>query len=281
MVSGIRDNKWNTPYWDNVDSVQRVLSQEAKDEKIQLFMKYFDAKTNEKIREMEQAFGKLIDMVDSVLAVHLLKMPAAIKRMKLKDFLVTGGTDQVAAAAVMADYPEEGVIATLAIKTRKTKAKALLASNSKVEPAESKRKAKSATAKYHTLPKIPQTKPKPASFSNCDKKMLLTSSPILSTKKTSVLQGAAPKRPSVGDKKSGQKAQKCSYLSPASVDKSLPFIKIPLADGQVISAVGDEVNNIDVQSLDPHALQGIQLLVTRLTALCEKAQDRSIHANSI
>ncbi|XP_078399094.1 borealin-2-like [Cetorhinus maximus] len=107
----------------------------------------------------------------------------------------------------------------------------------------------------------------------------LCSGPILRTKAASV-QGAASKKSSVSDKKSGRKVQKFSYPS-ASVDKALPFIKIPLADGQAISAVGEEVNNIDVQSLDPHALQGIQLLVTRLTALCEKAKNSAKHANSL
>ncbi|XP_078066962.1 borealin-2-like [Mustelus asterias] len=147
-----------------------------------------------------------------------------------------------------------------------------------MEHSESKCKARLTTAKYCTVPKVPQTKPKSSSFSN-DKEMVFTSGPILCTKKPSS-QGAESKKPSVGDKKSGRKVQKFSYPS-ASVDKMLPFIKIPLADGQAISAVGEEVNNIDVQSLDPHALQGIQLLVTRLTALCEKAKNSAKHANSL
>ncbi|XP_032892298.1 borealin-2-like isoform X1 [Amblyraja radiata] len=109
--------------WDTEGTItQTTLPQEIKDEKIQLFMKYFDAKANEKMREMEQACGKLIDMVDNVLAVYLLKMPAAIKRMKLRDFLATGGTDHVSTAAVMADLPDEGMMAELASKaTRKGK----------------------------------------------------------------------------------------------------------------------------------------------------------------
>ncbi|XP_038662576.1 borealin-2-like isoform X2 [Scyliorhinus canicula] len=233
-------------------------------------------KANEKIREMEHSFGKLIDMVGSVMAVYLLKMPTAIKQMKLKDF--HGGTDQVTTAAVKVDYTEGRGMATL-VKIRKKKGKAPLASNSKMELAESKCKAKLTTAKYCTIPKVSQTKPKPGSFPNCNKEMLFTSGPVLRSMKSSS-QGAASTKSSVGDKKSGRKVQKCSYPS-ASVDKMLPFIKIPLADGQAISAVGEEVNNIDVQLLDLHALQGIQLLVTQLTALCEKAKNSAKHANSL
>ncbi|XP_072374285.1 borealin-2-like [Scyliorhinus torazame] len=105
------------------------------------------------------------------------------------------------------------------------------------------------------------------------------SGPVLRSKKSSS-QGAASTKSPVSDKKSGRTVQKCSYPS-ASVDKMLPFIKIPLADGQAISAVGEEVNYIDVQSLDLHALQGIQLLATRLTALCEKAKNSAKHGNSL
>ncbi|XP_051884526.1 borealin-2-like isoform X2 [Pristis pectinata] len=269
MASGTRAQRVHC--LDSAVSAQAVLSQEVKDEKVQLFMKYFDAKANEKIREMEQTFGKLMDMVGSVLAVHLLKMPAAIKRIKLKDFLVTGGTDQVPVAAVMADLPDEGVIATLANKAKK-KGKAPLTLNS----TESKSRAKSTTAKSRTVPKVPQTKP--SLFSNHDKEMHIRSGPKPGNEKTSVHQGALMKK-SLSDKRIGPKASKCSY--PKRVNRSLPIIKIPLADGQAISAAGEEVNNIDVQSLDPQALQGIQLLVTQLTALCEKAQNSAKHANSI
>ncbi|XP_032892300.1 borealin-2-like isoform X2 [Amblyraja radiata] len=102
-----------------------------------------------------------------------------------------------------------------------------------------------------TVAKAPPTKPR--SFTSRDKETLI--------------------------RRIGPKTSQC--LHRPRVNRSLPMIKIPLADGQAISAAGEEVNNIDVQSLDPQTLQGIQLLVTRLTALCEKAQNSAKHANSI
>ncbi|XP_072135267.1 borealin-2-like [Mobula birostris] len=267
MASGTRAEQVHSS--DDAALEQTVLSQEAKDEKIQLFMKYFDAKANEKIREMEQTFGKLIDMVGSVSAVYLLKMPAAIKRIKLKDFLVTRGTDQVPVAAVMADLPDEEIIATLARKAKKRDKAPVISSTTELKGG-----TKASSAKSLSVPKVQQTK---SSFLNHDKEMCIRSSPKPGNKKACIHQGASTKNP-LSDR-SGPKTSKCSY--PSRVNRSLPIIKIHLADGQAISAAGEEVNNIDVQSLDPQALQGIQLLVTRLSALCERAQNSTKHASSI
>ncbi|XP_078257659.1 borealin-2-like [Rhinoraja longicauda] len=218
--------------WDT-EGIVTALPQELKDEKIQLFMKYFDAKANEKIKEMEQAFGKLIDMVGSVLAVHLLKMPAAIKTMKLQDFL----------------------------------GKAPLSSNSP----ESKGRVKSTATKSCTVAKVSRTKS--SSFSSHDKETRIRSGPKPDSEKTTVHHGTLLKK-CLSDKKIGPKARQIH----SRVNRSLPMIKIPLADGQAISAAGEEVNNIDVQSLDPQTLQGIQLLVNYSVGIAQVKQVPTGHA---
>uniref|UniRef100_V9L865 Borealin-2 n=1 Tax=Callorhinchus milii TaxID=7868 RepID=V9L865_CALMI len=259
-------------------SAPTILSQE-KSEKIELFLDYFDKEANSRILSMEQKFVKILDMVDRVMAVHLLKIPVAIQRMKFKDFL--GETDQAAAiAAAVTDNPEEYTIATLPRKTTKKKIKPLKplsVSTSALSSDQLKFKAKSSAAKHRTLQKIPQNNTKSDSASK--KKALFTSTPISNVKTPAVPRKTA----SEFDKrllkmpKSGRKALTCS---PVRVDKSQPFINIPLADGKAIYAVGGEVDNIDVESLDPNTLTCIQSLVIHLTALCEKA-NYSVRANSI
>ncbi|XP_059849460.1 borealin-2-like [Hypanus sabinus] len=169
----------------------------------------------------------------------------------------------------MADLPDEGIIAALAKKANKRDKAPVISSTT-----EPKGGTKALTVKSPSVPKVQQAK---SSFFSHDKEMCIRS-PKPGNKKACTRQGASTKNP-MSDGRSGPKTSKCSY--PSRVNRSLPIIKIHLADGQAISAAGEEVNNIDVQSLDPQALQGIQLLVTRLSALCEKAQNSDKHANSV
>ncbi|NXM69752.1 BORE2 protein, partial [Serilophus lunatus] len=63
------------------------LSQEKKDQRISLFLSDFEQQAKEHIQEMKKELDSLLQTAEKAFAVELLTMPAAIRKMKRKDFL--------------------------------------------------------------------------------------------------------------------------------------------------------------------------------------------------
>ncbi|NXK23049.1 BORE2 protein, partial [Arenaria interpres] len=70
-----------------VEPDRGALSQEKKDQRIELFLRDFDQQAKENIQEMKKELHSLLQTAEKAFTVELLKMPVAIRKMRRKDLL--------------------------------------------------------------------------------------------------------------------------------------------------------------------------------------------------
>ncbi|KAK4813961.1 hypothetical protein QYF61_003695 [Mycteria americana] len=222
-----------------VEPDRGALSQEKKDQRIALFLSDFDQQAKENIQEMKKELDSLLQTAEKAFTVELLKMPVAIKKMKRKDLLNLRGGEEVALAAAVVsvfkvttivEYEDAKHISAKKIskKVSKTKSLVSLASgvNSKLNPL-------SSATNFKAMPKVSKS----AGLQQTVSRTVPTSGRV---------QGMLLRSKSVPQ------------------DKTVPFVNIPLADGQTLCTAGGDLHNIDVQLLNQDTVQHIHNLVVSL-----------------
>ncbi|XP_041314540.1 borealin-2-like [Pyrgilauda ruficollis] len=245
------------------DREQRAaLSQKKRDQRIALFLSDFDQQAKEHIQEMKKELDSLLQTAEKAFAVELLTMPAAVRKMKRKEVLDLQGREEVALAAAVTDCSVEDMPNPKLVRTNSKKVK--------VTTIVEYEDAKNSSAKKITK-KISKTR------------SLVSLASGLSGKLNSLSSATNLKATPKGAKSAGLQ-QTVSRTLPASgrvqsmlkrsksvpQHKSVPFVNIPLADGQTLCTAGGDLRNIDVQLLNQDTVQYIHKLVSELTVLCGK-----------
>ncbi|XP_008499566.1 borealin-2 isoform X2 [Calypte anna] len=267
-----------------VEPDRRALSQEKKDQRIALFLSDFDQQAKENIQEMKKELDSLLQTAEKAFTVELLKMPVAIRKMRRKDLLDLQGGEEVALADAVTDCSLEDIPNPKLVRTNSKKVKVTTI----VEYEDDKHISGKKTSK-----KVSKTKSLVSLASGLNTKVnRLTRSAHSSTSVTEAFKSLASDCGATNFKampklsKSAGLQQTVSRTLPTSgraqgmlkrsksvpQDKTLPFVNIPLADGQTLCTAGGDLRNIDVQLLNQDTVQHIHNLVSELTVLCGKAK---------
>ncbi|XP_054696437.1 borealin-2-like isoform X3 [Grus americana] len=235
-----------------VEPDRGALSQEKKDQRIALFLSDFDQQAKENIQEMKKELDSLLQTAEKAFTVELLKMPVAIRKMKRKDLLITDlqGGEEVALAAAVTDCSLEDIPNPKLVRTNSKKVKVTTI----VEYEDAKHTSAKKISK-----KVSKTKSLVSLASGLNSKL----NPLSSAGLQQTVSRTVPT--------SGRVQGMLLRSKSVPQDKTIPFVNIPLADGQTLCAAGGDLHNIDVQLLNQDTVQHIHNLVSELTVLCGKA----------
>ncbi|KAM6430797.1 borealin-2-like isoform 1-T2 [Liasis olivaceus] len=274
-----------------VEPDRSVLSKEQRQQRISLFLQDFDHQAKENLQEMKKELASLLQTAEKAFRVELLTLPLAMRKMKRKDLLDLKEEDAAAAAAVATlEANDCGIGDLLSPRLKKTNSKRVKVTTI-VEYKEAKEEQGTHTKK--TSQKAFKTKSVTSAIK--DKKgILCRSASVRSTPNMRCIERSAslheqprsaPRFISADSKRfsrrglstgTSERTQgtplRSSSMPP---ERSLPFVNIPLSDGQTLCSSGDDIQNIDVQLLNNDTVQHIHTLVNQLTVLCGKATVKS------
>ncbi|KAM4894209.1 borealin-2-like isoform 3-T3 [Sylvia borin] len=209
-----------------------ALSQKKKDQRIALFLSDFDQQAKEHIQEMKKELDSLLQTAEKAFAVELLTMPAAVRKMRRKEVLDLQGREEVALAAAVIS---------------KTRSLVSLASG--------------LSGKLNSLSSLQKDAKSPCFHCSATN---LKATPK-GARSAGLQQTVSRTLPASGRVQGMLKRSKS-----VPQHKSVPFVNIPLADGQTLCTAGGDLRNIDVQLLNQDTVQHIHNLVSELTVLCGK-----------
>ncbi|XP_064884638.1 borealin-2 isoform X3 [Columba livia] len=236
---------------------------------------------------MKEELSSLLQTAEKAFAVELLKMPVAIRNMRRRDFLSLEGGEEVALAAVVADCSLEDIPNPKLVRTNSRKVKVTTIvqyEDAKHTPAKKMSKKVSKTKSLVSLASGFSGKTTPLSrsglsstattdtmkslASNCGATNFKTMAKVSKRAKgvklrVTLLCSSAGLHPGVCRTEPGRGRVHGMVLRSKSApqDKTVPFVNIPLADGQTLCTAGGDLHNIDVQLLRQDTIQRIQNLV--------------------
>uniref|UniRef100_A0A8D0BDD7 Borealin-2 n=1 Tax=Salvator merianae TaxID=96440 RepID=A0A8D0BDD7_SALMN len=273
-----------------VEADRGLLSKEQRDQRISLFLRDFDHQAKETLQDLKKELASLLQTAEKAFRVESLAVPVAMRKMKRKD-LMGLKEEQAASATVIAtaeanDYCAGSAPNPRLVRTNSKRVKVTTIVEYKEEKDENRTQSKKTsqkvfkTSSLSSLTSAMKGKRGTVSRSAC-------STPNVKTvQRSSLLReqtASASKGISLGSKRFPQaglsKSVSASNRTPSSTVRStsmpqgfsVPFVNIPLADGQTLCSAGGDLQNVNIELLNDDTVQHIHTLVNQLTVLCGKA----------
>ncbi|XP_053127363.1 borealin-2-like isoform X2 [Hemicordylus capensis] len=235
-----------------------LMSKEQLDQRISLFLRGFDHQAKESLQEMKKELTSLLQTAEKAFRVELLMLPVQMRKMKRKDLL---HLKEEEAAAVLASSEADCPVEDL--PTPK-----LVRSNSK--------RVKVTTIVEYKEDGLPNRTPAKKTSRKVFKTHSLVSLPSAVKGKEGYPRPRDPQRAIAKSTSSAEKIRGLALRSASMpCEKGVPFVNIPLADGQTLCSAGNDLQKINVELLNDDTVQHIHTLVSQLTVLCGKATVKS------
>ncbi|XP_075693224.1 borealin-2-like [Rhinoderma darwinii] len=258
-----------------VDSLQ-----EPKNEKIRLFMQDFAQQKKERLEEVKKELEVLRALPDQILEMELLKMPMYMRQMTVAEYSKLMQVNQAESAPVVkAGGVDEDLREAKLVRKDSRKVKVSTSVDHR-EPVASK--VMSPMQKNRTVQKVPKSKSLISLINDAGKN---TTSLARSFSVTPL--NKAPKKmvPASSSRTVSITSRNMTTLTTRSsrtrafssisdhlpLHEGLPFVHIPLVDGQTLSSEYNDLESLDVELLRRDTVQHIHTLVGQLTNLCAKA----------
>ncbi|XP_020643983.2 borealin-2 [Pogona vitticeps] len=281
-----------------VEPDRSLLGKEQRDQRIGLFLRDFDHQAKETLQEMKKELASLLQVAEQAFQVESLAVPVAMRKMRRKDLM--GLKEEEAAATVAAsleanDYcvghKPSGTQAKL-VRTNSKRVKVTTIVEYKDEKEETGVQGKKTSHKVFKanslVPLASAVRGKQGGLSRSasacstpnartlERSASLRDRPVSASKGTASASKRFFQKGLSKSVSASERAQATALRSTSMPhERSVPFVNIPLADGQTLCSAGDDLQNINVELLNNDTVQHIHTLVNQLTVLCGKATIKS------
>ena len=278
-----------------VEPDRNLLGKEQRDQRIGLFLRDFDHQAKENLQEMKKELVSLLQMAEQAFQVESLAVPVAMRTMRRKDLI--GLKEEDAAATLAAsleanDYCVGHKPTPRLVRTNSKRVKVTTIVEYKDDKEEDRGHGKKTSHKVFKAnslgPLASAVKGKHSSLSRSasacstpyartlERSASLRERPVSASKGTASASKRFFQRGSSKSVSASERAQTTAVRSTSMPPEGwVPFVNIPLADGQTLCSAGDDLQNINVELLNDNTVQHIHTLVNQLTVLCGKATVKS------